>query len=41
MGQVFRDRATFVKDSFYQMMDLMRESQMDDDVPAKEEAVID
>ena len=38
MGQVFRDRATFVKDSFYQIMDLMRESRIDDDVPVKEEA---
>ena len=37
MGQVFRDRATHVKDSFYQMMDLLRESQTHDDAPAKEE----
>ena len=36
MGEIFRDRAIFVKDSFYQMMDLMRESRTDDKVPAKE-----
>jgi len=38
LGRLVQDRATTVKTIFNQMMDLMRESRIDDDVPAKEEA---